>query len=194
MNLKKLKTIEKTYFTFQDISRSLNISPESAKVTAARYIKAGYLIRIKKGIYVFPEQWDSFNNEKKFEIAGLLQTPSYISLTTALSYYEISTQIQQEYFESIAIKRTKTVYIKDSVFTYSRIKPELYFGFKKNRFFFIAEAEKAFLDALYLMSFGRYHLDLSSIYNEKLDPDKLNNFLERFPLSIQKRLKQYEFI
>ncbi len=194
MNLRRLKNIRKPVFSYTDISRCLDISTESAKVTAARYIKAGYLLRLKKGLYVFPDQWDNFTIEKKFEIANLLQTPSYISLTTALSYYDISTQMQQDYFESIALKRTKTVYIKSSVFTYTRIKDNLYFGFKKYRSFFIAEPEKAFLDALYLTSLGRYHLDLTSVAVKKLDPQKLNKFLKSYPSSVSNLIKQYEFI
>ncbi len=44
------------------------------------------------------------------------------------------------------------VNIKGSIFNYSRIRPNLYFGFVKKDGFFIAGPEKAFLDALYLMT------------------------------------------
>jgi hypothetical protein len=44
----------------------------------------------------------------------------------------------------------------------------LYQGFKKEKGFFIATPEKMLLDAIYLMSYGRYALDMSAI-----DPKKL---------------------
>lgn len=89
-----------------------------------------------------------------------MQGPSYDSLTTALSYYGTTTQMPQNFIECIAIKRSKEVQIEDTLFKYRKIDPRLYFGFVKLRGFFVAEPEKALLDSLYLISRGRYSLDI----------------------------------
>lgn len=98
-----------------------------------------------------------------------------------MDYYQITTQLQQDFFESIAVKRTKEIEIEKNVFNYSKIKAELYFGFSKEKDFFIAASEKAFLDAIYLMSLGRYNFDLSSIDFSKFNIDKLLKMVAEFP-------------
>jgi len=157
--------LTKPYFGYEDIARVLNISPNSAKVAASRYVKAGIL---------------------------LIQVPSYISLMTALGYYEITTQLQQDYIESVGVRRTKDITIEKTVFRYTKIKPELYSGFKRMRGFFIAEPEKAFVDALYLQSLGRRSIDTSSLDVDKLDWPMVLQISKSFPKSTRRLVKRYE--
>ena len=89
---------------------------------------------------------------------NLGQTPSYVSLATALDYYEITARIT-DFIKSIAIKRTREIGLSDTLYKYTRIRGNLYFGFEKQKGFFIATPE-GLLDAMYLASFGRYALDL----------------------------------
>ncbi len=46
---------------------------------------------------------------------------------------------------------------------------------------FVATKEKAFLDAAYLQSFGRYSLDLSALDTDRLDQTLLRQMLTAFP-------------
>ena len=178
----QLREIKKLYFGYEDIARTLGISLNSAKITAHRYVKQGMTIRVKRNIYVLKERWMGFDREHKYIIANIYQVPSYISLMTALDYYEITTQMQRDFIESVVLKRTLTTEIEQTVFNYTKISPKLYGGFLKKQGFFIAEPEKAFLDAVYLMSFGRYNLDISSIDFTKLDVKKIERMSESFPL------------
>ncbi|MBW1930697.1 MAG: type IV toxin-antitoxin system AbiEi family antitoxin domain-containing protein [Deltaproteobacteria bacterium] len=187
-----LRKIGKPYFGYEDIARVLNISPNSAKVAASRYVKAGILIRIKRNLYVLFENWAVMSLEQKFTIANLIQVPSYISLMTALGYYEITTQLQQDYIESVGVRRTKDITIEKTVFRYTKIKPELYSGFKRMRGFFIAEPEKAFVDALYLQSLGRRSIDTSSLDVDKLDWPMVLQISKSFPKSTRRLVKRYE--
>lgn len=177
----ELYKIDKLYFGYEEISRILGISLDSARLSAHRYTKQGFLVRIKRNIYVLREKWNRLDRMEKFQIANLIQVPSYISLMTAMDYYQITTQIQQDFIESIAVKRTKDTEIHKNVFNYSKIKTELYFGFLKEKDAFIANPEKALLDAIYLMSLGRYKFDLASIDFSKFNLDKLLNVVDRFP-------------
>jgi len=190
MKYPKLKKIKKLYFGNEDISRILGITPESAWVSAARYVKQGFLVRIKRNLYVLRERWDTLENEEKFMLANLAQVPSYISLMTAMAYYGITTQIQRDFVESIALKWTKEIKIGDSVFNYSKINKKLYFGFVKTKGFFIATPEKAFLDALYLGSLKRYSFDLSSVDFDKMNASKLKKIAGKFPVKTRGLLKE----
>ncbi len=184
----ELSKINKLYFGYEEISRALGITLQSAKVSANRYVNQGLLIRIKRNIYVLKEKWRVLEREEKFTLANIVQVPSYISLMTALDYYEITTQIQRDFIESVAVKRTWEIEVGDTFFNYTRIKPELYFGFNREKDFFIATPEKAFLDALYLMSLGRYNFDIVSLDFGRLNRDEVNKLAGNLPAKTQKIL------
>jgi predicted transcriptional regulator of viral defense system len=194
MKLRELNRIQKLYFGHEEIARVLGISPASARVSANRYVRQGLLVRVKRNMYVLREVWNGAGREEKFLLANLGQSPSYISLTSALDYYEITTQVQQDFFESVAVKRTKESFVNGTVFRYAKIASYLYFGFKKEKDFFIATPEKAFLDALYLTSLGRYTLDLSSLDRGRFNREKLESLGCQFPLRTRKLLKNHGYI
>ena len=193
MKFLQLQNIEKLYFGHEDIARVLGITLQSAKVTANRYIKYGLLVRLKRNIYVLKEKWTSIDREQEFLLANIIQVPSYISLMTALDYYEITTQVQQDFIESVAVKRTKGVEIDQKYFNFTKINTDLYSGFSRTRGFFIAAPEKAFLDAVYLMSFGRYSFDIPSIDFSKLNLEKIGYMGRLFPLKTQGYLNKNEY-
>ena len=194
MKLVELRKIKKICFGYEDISRVLGISAASAKVTASRYTRQGILLRMKKNMYVFSEAWNAAGREDKFLLANMGQVPSYISLMTALDYYEITTQVQRDFFESVAVKRTKEINMDGSVFRYVKIAKDLYNEFKKEKDFFIATPEKALLDAFYLMSYGRYSLDLSSLDAAKLDRREIERLSRRFPSKTKNMLKRHGYL
>jgi len=184
----ELHKIKKVYFGYEEISRVLEISLESARLSAHRYTKQGFLIRIKRNIYILRERWNQMDIMDKYQIANLIQVPSYISLMTAMEYYQLTTQFQQDFFESIAVKRTKEIEIEKNIFNFTKIAAQHYFGFVKEQDFFIAIPEKAFLDAIYLMSLGRYNFDLESIDFSKLDIEELLRMAANFPDKAKKIL------
>jgi predicted transcriptional regulator of viral defense system len=194
MKLIEIQKIDKLYFGYEEIARVLGISEASARVTASRYAKKGLLLRIKKNMYVLRERWIAAEKDEKFLLANLAQTPSYISLATALDFYEVTTQMQRNFFESVALKRTKRIDINGNSFRYSKITSRLYGGFKKEKGFFIATPEKALLDALYLMSYGRYALDLSAIDPKKIDGNELMRLSKEFPARTRDMLKRYGYL
>jgi len=193
MKLLELNSITKDYFGLEDIARVLGITPAAARVFAHRYVNNKILIRAKRGIYILRQKWDYFSREQKFEIANLLQVPSYISLVTAMDYYQITTQMQQSFIESIATKRTKVIEIDGSIFNYTKLNQDFYKGFIKQNNFFIATPEKALLDACYLMSFGRYNFDVSAIDLAKLDLNLLVTEVKIFPKRTQNFMEKHGY-
>ena len=194
MRLLDLRTIRKLYFGYEELARVLGISLASARISASRYVRQGFLVRVKRNMYVLKDVWDAAGRSEKFLLVNVGQTPSYISLMTALDYYEITTQVQRDFFESVAVKRTKEIKVEGSVFRYSKIAGNLYFGFKKEKEFFIATPEKALLDAFYLMSYGRYALDISALDSDKLDRNEIMRLSIEFPLKTKTMLKKHGYL
>ena len=194
MKLKELNKIKMLYFGYEEIARIFGISRASAKVSASRYVRQGLLLRMKKNVYVRRDVWNVAGREEKFLLVNLGQVPSYISLMTALDYYEITTQVLRDFFESVATKRTKEINLNGSVFRYAKVTETLYFGFKKEKGFFIATPEKALLDAFYLMSYGRYALDISALDRPKFDKDEIKRLSRGFPLKTRNMLKKYGYL
>ena len=191
MSYQKLLRIDKTFFSKEDVAYTRSIEPESAAVLCSRYAKKGLLTRLKRGLYARTEMLGNLGQFDLFCIANLLQVPSYVSLTTALSYHGVTTQVQRDVIESISIKRSKTFLRGPFTFRYVKIRPRLYFGFKKEREAFVASAEKAALDCFYLASMGRYPLDVSALDLTKLDEQLIAKLYDDFP---EKTIKHFERI
>lgn len=182
MNYAKLRKLkEGFYFGIEDLANLLKIKTASARVLCSRYIKKGYFVRLKRNFYVLNESWENFNKEDLLRITNMLQVPSYVSFMTALSIYELTTQVQKDFFESVSLKRSMNTDVKGIAFNYYKFKKQYYFDFIKKDDIFIASREKAFIDAVYLYSLGKYKLDFNSIDLNKLDKTKLKNILKVFP-------------
>ncbi|MBU2034341.1 MAG: type IV toxin-antitoxin system AbiEi family antitoxin domain-containing protein [Candidatus Omnitrophica bacterium] len=194
MNYTKIRQLNKLYFNYRDISRAFRISLGSSRVAATRLVKSGDLTRIKRNFYVLSQKWNSSSLEERFILANLIQVPSYISLMTALSYYEATTQVQRDFIESVVYYRTKLVEVMDSSFNYSKINRKLYFGFVKLKGFFIATAEKAFLDAFYLKSLRKYNFDITSVDFNKLNMKLIVSMAGKYPLLTRKLLLKYGYL
>ena len=193
MRIQELNSIGRLYFGYEEIARALRISLESAKVSASRYVRLGLLVRLKRNIYALSERWRAASRIERFALANLGQSPYYISLLSALDYYEITTQAQRGRIDSVAIKRTGELPPGDSIFRYTKIKRALYFGFVRQQGIFIAAPEKAFLDAMYLVSLGRYALDFAAIESEKLDRKEIARMSRIFPLKTREILEKYGY-
>lgn len=194
MRIFDLNSITKLYFGYEDIARVLDISPASARVSASRYVKLGLLMRLKRNTYILRERWNTASREERFTLANLGQVPSYISLMTAMDYYEITTQMQRDIIESIALKRTKEISLNGSLLRYSKISQTLYTGFTRYHEFFIATPEKAFLDAVYLLSLGRYALDFAALDKERLNRTDIMRMIRKYPLKTKRLLEKYGYL
>ncbi|MEW5807337.1 MAG: hypothetical protein AB1756_08340 [Acidobacteriota bacterium] len=158
-----------------------DITIPSARVLSSRYAKKGVFIRLKKNLYLTDQRWRISSRDDLLRIANFIQVPSYISFMTALSFYEITTQVQRNFIESVSPRRSVNFNVKGTVFNYHRMKREYYFDFERRDGLFIATREKAFVDMVYLYSFGKYSIDLGSLDTGRLDRKKLKKIISIFP-------------
>lgn len=114
--------------------------------------RKGYIKKLIKENYIF----NDLERDKHlwWYVANALYKPSYVSLQSALSYYDF---IPEGVFQvtSITTKRTKTIDTGEMSFAYRNIKKPCFFGYRllqfRNRYFFkMAGPEKALLDLLYM--------------------------------------------
>lgn len=169
------------YFTVEDLANLLEITSESARVLCSRYTKKGLFVRLKKNVYILSERWDVRSRDDVLRICNILQVPSYLSFMTALSLYEVTTQVQRDFYENASVKRSVRYDVQGVSFHYYKLQKKYYFDFIRKDDLFIATPEKAFIDSVYLYSFGKYALDFSSIDIHKLDKDRIRDVMKGYP-------------
>ncbi|MGC9976741.1 MAG: hypothetical protein ABSC57_08535 [Syntrophales bacterium] len=188
MNLPDLRELEKRlYFTAEDVASLLQIKSESAHVLCSRYARRGIFVRLKNNFYVPENSWTRYENDDFLRLANFLQVPSYISCVSALAFYGVTTHVPRGWYESVSLKRSVRFAVRGVSFHYFKMKSQYYFGFTRTKTEFIAEKEKAFLDACHFSVFGEYAADWSAINMDSLDKAILNKMMEAFP----ERTKNY---
>jgi len=161
-------------------------SPKTLTVQLTRFVGRGLLIRLKRGIYLFPER-----SIDELTLASVLYHPSYVSLETALHVYGIVPDIPST-VTSITPTTSNTFITSRGTYTYSRIHTRLYFGYHihtdaTNQLpYNLAEPEKALLDWMYMRTIRHLHtfrVDFSSV-NRK----RLTLFSKEYPSWVQEGL------
>lgn len=128
-------------FTENDAAKIINKKQEYIKTLLYRLRKQNLIYRIERGKYT--------SHDDAFLLASYICTPSYISLWTALRYYNLTEQLPKTIF-IIVPKSRKPLKFQDTAIEF--VKTKYFFGFRKERYrefdIFIAEMEKAIIDSL----------------------------------------------
>jgi predicted transcriptional regulator of viral defense system len=191
MNREAWRSLKKSlFFTTEDVARKFGITRASAYVLCSRQVKNGSFIRLKKNFYVLEDRWPYLERQDLFVIANYLQVPSYLSCTTALVYHGLTTQVPRDWYESVSLKRSIQYSAGGVTFSYFKLKKDCYFGFTKIGPFFMAQKEKAFLDACHLCAHGRYALDWSALDKDRLDTGNLKALMKSFPYRTRSMVKK----
>ena len=161
--LLELMRSEKTVFTINDVAliweeTNLNL----VKTRMSRYLKAGKMYSIRKGIYAKDKNYD------RNELATKIYTPSYISFETVLVQSGVVFQYYSQIFVASYLSRTLTV--GEQAYSYRKLKDTILtnnLGVETRGNYSIASKERAFLDVVYLNK--DYHFDnLGSINWDKV--------------------------
>lgn len=149
-------------------------NPKPIKVQISRWLKAGKLIQVKRGIYALTEPYRKVQVYEP-HVASLLKKPSYLSLEKALEFHDLIPEAVPLY-TSLTTKRTGKFISKLGNFDYKHIKKSLFWGYDSvtvnGQTAFIASPEKALLDFVYFKG-----MKISFDYLEELrlqDLDKIN--------------------
>ena len=164
-------------FAAVDVCRLFGVSRVAAGFLLHRYTQKGYLVRIKRGLYAFPDR----SLPEPF-LANKIYEPSYVSLEFALSYHSIIPEAVYE-VTSVTIKATRRFEKQGKVYSYRRLKKAAFTGYATVRqqgcSFLIADPEKAFVDANYFRMLNK--LAPISRYNKaRLNPAKTMRYAALF--------------
>ncbi|NCO79679.1 hypothetical protein CO116_03220 [Candidatus Falkowbacteria bacterium CG_4_9_14_3_um_filter_38_19] len=165
----KIKEKKLYIFSANNIRSLFGVSVVAASALLHRYKKQGFILQLKRGLYVLPDVLPP-----DVYIANRLYCPSYISLEFALSYHGVIPETVYE-ITSVTTKSTSRFETLGKVFSYRKIKKAAYTGYEIQKqqglSFNIANAEKAFVDTNYLRLMNRQK-PISRFNKEKIDSKK----------------------
>ena len=158
--------------------------------------KAGWFLRIKKGLYLIIENLTSrsINDLSLLIISQAINRDSYISLNAALNYYQMFDQYTKTVV-AVNYKSSKRYKFENHEFYFVKISKKYYFGFAQIRqdgkLINMATKEKALIDYLYFdKSFYSASLVFEKIREHKneIDFNKLQEYALKSNISIQRKI------
>ena len=148
-------------------------------------VKNGWLIRIKRGLYVIADLSSrGFLSVSPYVIANLLVDESYVSFEAALAYRGMFDQFTGK-FTSVSLKQYKITDLDSIQYRFIKTQQKMFTGWEKveieNMSAKIAFAEKALVDLIHFRK-GKYVVDLMieklQNYQEDLDINRLLQFAD----------------
>lgn len=203
LSSKELETIEKlitehgNVVDFDMIHEKLgkNRGKQQTKNFVLNLVKKGWLIRIKRGVFVISDISGRGSVElSQLTIAQIIDNNSYISFEGALQYYGFFDQYLRV-ISSVGKKRTYTKKFSDWTFKYINSKKGLFSDFKEynidGRLVKVASKEKVILDFL---TYRRKIYDIDLVieklknYKNDFDINKLIQISERCSITTRRTL------
>lgn len=172
-------------FTPKDLMVMFVVSRRAVEGFLYYNLKKGIFIRFKKGLYGLKR-----NLPHDYLLANQLYSPSYVSLETALAFYNLIPETVYA-VTSITPKSTREFTVMDRLFEFRKIKKSAYGSYFPQKVdgqvAYLATAEKAVVDYLYFVFLGKKNLN-DRLNWEKIDKEKLKREVRRFA---KKRFTQF---
>ena len=150
-----------------------------------RWIKAGKLLSLRRGMYAFPERYRQLPINPA-ELANQLYRPSYVSGLWALGFYGLIPE-KVVMYTSVTTRVPRRFENELGVFNYRHVKQDAFFAYQPVEIqedkVLLAEPEKALLDLWHLTK-GAWTLErmaeMRFQYGEVIDAAKLKAYAETF--------------
>jgi predicted transcriptional regulator of viral defense system len=192
MKLERLSPVEQLpYFTitgFRQLLEDGESRDQRARELLSRWKRAGYLLSLKRGVYMTRRFYELHRGDPDFApaVSAILVPQSYVSLEYVLQQAGILTEATYP-VTAVTAKNTRTIENSLGAFVYRHIKPSLYNGFSQQEYYGVilhrASVAKALFDFLYLRPLPRSlraeDLDLAEDLRLNLDefsPEDINEF------------------
>lgn len=159
-----LKPFDKIpYFTIAGFKQVLNAGEadtQRVRAMLSRWVKMGYIIRLKKGVYMTRRFFELHQMHASFTpaMSSIIMPQSYVSLEYVLQRANVLTEVTYP-VTAITPKNTREIENALGTFVYRHIKSSLYIGFNQETFlgviFNLASVSKALFDYFYLRPLPR---------------------------------------
>jgi predicted transcriptional regulator of viral defense system len=188
----RIFTIERA----QEIALAVGITKNYLNQALYYLTKAGWLVRLHKGLYTLSSSVPGINPAHEFEIAMALVNPAAISHWSALHFHGLTEQIPQRIFiltTSSSIPRNLT--LEKIKYQCVRVKPERYFGTQKiwlgDARVVITDPDRTLLDGLmkpqYCGDFSEV-IHAFELHLPKLKLDRIIEYAIKLDVIVAKRL------
>jgi len=149
-----------------------DVDPVHIRRQLGRWVKAGKVYQLRRGLYALAPPYQQ-TRPHPFLVANQLVRPSYVSLQSALAYYGLI----PEYVPmttSVTSARPQELDTPLGKFSFRRVKKERFFAFDfaelgEGQEAYLATAEKALLDLVYLHTEGDFLSYLRSLRLQNLE-------------------------
>jgi predicted transcriptional regulator of viral defense system len=162
-----------------------DISAGQVRLQLSRWVKAGRLLQLRRGLYALAPAWRKMEPHP-FLVANRLQSGSFVSLQSALAFHGIIPE-HVPTVTSAGPGRPETVRNPLGAFQFNHLAVSLLVGYNRlemapKQFAFVASAEKALLDLIYLTpgaDSSEYLGELRLQNTDNLNVLKLRDLAER---------------
>lgn len=178
----KLQYFQSDYLTYSDLCALLPLGDNARYALIKRALKAGYLIRLRKGVYRRAQYLEKAKPHP-FEMASFLCWPSYVSLESALSYHGL---IPEAIYSTTCVttRRAQTIENKFGFFNYLKLPAQNFFmGVLREELngyiFYVASPWKAISD--YIFCYKKDWVDMTPLVESlRMDLSALSSLDEKF--------------
>ena len=157
-----------------DVARIIGKGREYSRVYIHRLKNRNLIREVERGKYALTDD--------PFEIASGIVFPSYISFISAYSIYGLTTQMPST-IHVVALRSRKPISAEGVKIEFIRLRKQNFFGYKREKFrdkyIFIAEPEKAIIDALYLPRYCPISESYEALKGKEISPEKLIEYALR---------------
>lgn len=145
------------YFTIEGFRQiaGMNSPDQVVRNSLYRWVKAGHLLQLKKGVYMTRRFYEQHRGDYLFSaaVSAILIPQSYVSLEFILQRHNLLTEVTYP-ITCVTLKVTRRIVNEIGTYWYRNIRPDLYRGFTITEYFGIRVAQatlgKALFDYLYL--------------------------------------------
>ncbi len=171
----------------------IKLDPRFDRRRLVEWQQKNYIQKIRNGYYCFSMK--ERGEGSLFYLSNMIYKPSYISLETALSYYNL---IPEGVYLYTGVSTRKTIMFETPFgnYKYHKIKKELFFGYKLEQIgeynVKLAEVEKTILDLFYFRRiYDKKAIDglrlNREIAREIINQERLLNYLSEYKSSVMER-------
>ncbi|MBE0432599.1 hypothetical protein IBX73_03930 [candidate division WOR-3 bacterium] len=147
----KLLRLNLPVFTLREALRLSGFEYDTGRMQISRWVRMRYLARLKNGLYALKGPLDR-GEISEYYIANRLYSPSYVSLESALNFYNLIPEVAFA-VTSISSKPTRRFMVEQTSYIHRSVQPRFFTGYviekQRGHSVRIAEKEKAVVDYLY---------------------------------------------
>lgn len=185
LNLYKIRDMAlasgRSVYSVQQLAHLISRPKRIAKVYASRLVRKGLARRLLRGKITFIDD--------DFVILSQLIEPSYVSLSSALLFHGLTTQVPA-CVQGVTTRNSRRY--EELGVVYHKILPSLFYGYERYKkaggYALVADPEKALVDWVYL---GKPPKGVIAELTGKLDRQKLRRYIERFKGRGRKKMERW---